>query len=69
MVRDPCLLEVSNFSFFGSMSTAAAFGLVLTCCNLGLCYSAITAVLSMHYTLRRYSRLIWTQQLTVGNLL
>ena len=46
------LPKVSSFSFFVSVSMVAAFGLVFICCSLGLCPSAITAVLSImlqHY--------------------
>ena len=39
--------------FFVSVPTAVVFEQVLTCCSPGLCYSAVTAVLSIalqHYT-------------------
>ena len=39
--------------FFVSMSMAAVFGLVLICCSLVLCYSAVIAILS--FTLQHYS--------------
>jgi len=32
---------------FVSVSMAAAFGLILTCCSLGLCHPAVIAVLSI----------------------
>ena len=38
-------LFVFFFFFFFFVSPAAAFGLILTCCSLGISYPAITAVL------------------------
>lgn len=43
--------QIFSFSFV-SMSLAAAFGFILTCGSLGLCYPTIIAVLSVaswHY--------------------
>jgi len=40
-------LKGKQLFFFVSMSTAAALGLILTCCSLGLCHPAIIAVLSI----------------------
>ena len=34
-------------SFFSFGSTAAAFGLILSCCSLGLCYPTVIAVFSI----------------------
>lgn len=47
------LFKGNGFSSFVSVSLVAAFGLVIICCGLGLCHSAVTAVLSI--TLWRYS--------------
>lgn len=38
------LLKVSSFSSLVFVFTAVAFGLVLICCNLGLCYSTAVVV-------------------------
>ena len=34
---------------FVSMFMAAVFGLILTCCTLGLCHPAIIAVIALQY--------------------
>jgi len=54
-VRVPCwrplsiggLPKVSSFYSFASASVAAAFGLALICCSLGLCHPSIIDVLSI----------------------
>lgn len=50
LCRSLCICDlpkVSSFSSFVSVSLVAAFGLVLICCSLGLCHSAVVAVLSV----------------------
>jgi len=44
------LPKVSSSSLFVSVFMAAAFGLVLICCSLGLCHPAIIAVFFYHAT-------------------
>jgi len=54
------LLRVSRFFFsFVSMSLAAAFGFILPCGSLGLCYPTIIAVLSVASWHYRSMMLFW----------
>ena len=53
-----------TFSFV-SVPTAAALGLILTCCSLGPCYSTVNGVLSCYSVLFKTYVLIWKSCLRI----